>query len=96
MNVQSSDGFCNDNLHVAVTRCRLTFPTMATQPSHIEHTSAGDARMRKLCWIAIVVALLLGAYAATLSWATRTVEAGVERSLQPVPAVMRDRPDLGR
>lgn len=69
---------------------------MATPRSHLEHTPAADARMRKVCWIAITIALLLGAYAATLSWATRTVEAGVERSIQPLPAMIQDRPDLGR
>jgi len=49
-----------------------------------------------LCWIAIASAVLVGAYAAALAWATRTVEAGVERSLQPLPALVQDRPELGR
>jgi hypothetical protein len=68
---------------------------MATRP-HFESPSADDARLRKLCWIAITCAVLLGAYAATLAWATRTVEAGVARSIQPLPALIQDRPELGR
>jgi len=69
---------------------------MATRPGTFETSPGGDARMRKLCWIAITIALLLGAYVATLAWATRTVEAGVARSIQPLPALIQDRPDLGR
>lgn len=62
----------------------------------LHRTPALDARLRKLCCIAIVCAVLLGAYVATLAWATRTVEAGVVRSIQPLPALIQDRPDLGR
>jgi hypothetical protein len=69
---------------------------MATRPSTFETPSAGDARLRKFCWIAIAFALLLGAYVGTLAWATRTVEAGVARSIQPLPALIQDRPELGR
>ena len=69
---------------------------MATRPSSIEHPSAGDARLRKLCWMAIALAVLLGTYAGTLAWATRTVEAGVERSIQPLPVMLQDQPELGR
>ena len=61
-----------------------------------DHSPTGDARLRKLCWVAIACALLLGAYAGTLAWATRTVEAGVARSIQPLPALIQDRPELGR
>jgi len=39
----------------------------------------------------LVVAILLGAYASALSWVTKRVEAGVERSIQPLPVVMQDR-----
>jgi hypothetical protein len=53
---------------------------------------ADDARLRRWCVLAIVGAILLGIYVATLSWATRQVEAGVDRSLQPLPAVIQDRP----
>ena len=69
---------------------------MATRPGTLEHSPTGNARFRKLCWIAIASALLLGAYVGTLAWATRTVEAGVARSIQPLPALIQDRPDLGR
>jgi hypothetical protein len=69
---------------------------MATRPDTLRHAPALDARLRKLCWIAIVCAVLLGAYVATLAWATRTVEAGVARSIQPLPALIQDRPELGR
>lgn len=83
-------------MHVAVTEARLVSRSMATRPGTFEHSPTGDARLRKLCWIAITFALLLGAYAGTLAWATRTVEAGVARSIQPLPAMVQDRPDLGR
>jgi len=37
-----------------------------------------------------VVALLLLAYAVALAWATRRLEADVQRSLHPLPAVQHD------
>ena len=83
-------------MHVAVTVRRLVSRSMATRPSTFETPSTGDARLRKFCWIAIAFALLLGAYVGTLAWATRTVEAGVARSIQPLPALIQDRPELGR
>ena len=51
-----------------------------------------EARLRRWCVLAILGAVLLGVYVGTLAWATRQVEAGVERSIQPLPAVIRDRP----
>ena len=69
---------------------------MATRPHPLEASPAGQARLRRLCWIAIAISLLLGAYVAALSWATRTVEEGVVRSIQPLPALIQDQPELGR
>lgn len=69
---------------------------MATRPHPLEDSPAGHARLRRLCWIAIASAVLLGAYVGTLAWATRTVEAGVVRSIQPLPALIQDQPELGR
>ena len=53
----------------------------------------GDARVRRLCVLAIAAAVLLGAYAGGVAWVTHQVEVGVDRSLQPVPALVRDQPD---
>jgi len=83
-------------MHVAVTGRRLASSSMATRPGTFESSPTGSARMRKLCWFAIAFALMLGAYVGTLAWATRTVEAGVARSIQPLPVMIQDRPDLGR
>jgi len=70
---------------------------MATRPTHFERTSPDhDVRLRKLCWLAIACAVLLGVYVGALAWATRTVEAGVERSIQPLPVMLQDKPELGR
>lgn len=54
--------------------------------------SITEARLRRWCLLAILGALLLGVYVGALAWATRTVEAGVARSIQPLPALIRDRP----
>lgn len=59
---------------------------MATRPD------LPEARIRRLSWLAIVAAILLGAYVAGVNWAARTVEAGVQASIQPLQAVTRDRP----
>ncbi len=70
---------------------------MATRPTHFERTSQDDdVRLRKLCWLAIACAVLLGVYVGALAWATRTVVAGVERSIQPLPVMLQDKPELGR
>jgi len=53
---------------------------------------ADDARIRRWCVLAIAAALLLGAYAGGVAWVTQQVEAGVDRSLQPLPAIVTDRP----
>jgi hypothetical protein len=67
---------------------------MALQSHAIEHDTAAarESRLRRWCLLAILGAMLLGVYVGTLSWVTRQVEAGVERSIQPLPVVMRDRP----
>jgi hypothetical protein len=51
-----------------------------------------DARIRRLCVLAIVAAVLLGAYVGGLAWVTHQVEAGVDRSLQQLPTIVRDQP----
>lgn len=67
---------------------------MALHTHAIDHESAPvrEARLRRWCLLAILGAMLLGVYVGTLAWATRQVEAGVERSIQPLPALIRDRP----
>ena len=67
---------------------------MATQTRAIDHRPVPlqEARLRRWCLLAILGAVLLGVYVGLLAWATRTVEAGVERSIQPLPAVIQDRP----
>ncbi|MEO5565502.1 MAG: hypothetical protein ABIR05_02410 [Luteimonas sp.] len=67
---------------------------MELQPRVLKTETAAnyDARTRRLCVLSIVVALLLGTYVGALSWVTRQVENGVDRSLQPIPLVMRDQP----
>ena len=59
---------------------------MATRPDLLE------ARNRRWSWLAIVVAVLLAAYVAGVNWAARTVEEGVQASIQPLPVLTRDRP----
>jgi hypothetical protein len=41
--------------------------------------------------LSLVVAIVLGVYVGALAWVTQRVEAGVERSIQPLPVVMQDR-----
>ena len=65
---------------------------MATHP-HPQLHDLQEARVRRWCWLALSAALLLAAYVAVLSWATREVEAGVARSIQPLPVLIRDRPE---
>jgi hypothetical protein len=73
---------------------------MALHPHALHDQDLGDeaarsAKHRRLCWAALVVAILLGAYAGALAWVTKRVEAGVERSIQPLPVMMQDRPPDG-
>ena len=76
-----------------------TLRAMALHPHAIHNppldADARSAKQRRWCWAALVIAILLGAYAGTLAWVTKRVEAGVERSIQPLPVVMQDRPPDG-
>jgi hypothetical protein len=68
---------------------------MATLNPHLLSTTAAsreDARIRRWCVLALAAALLLAAYAGAVAWVTHQVEAGVDRSLQPLPALSRDQP----
>jgi hypothetical protein len=69
---------------------------MATLHPHALHPRARDraedARIRRWCMLAIAAAVLLAAYAGGLAWVTQQVEAGVDRSLQPRPALVREQP----
>ena len=88
-------------MHAPVTAARVVSPAMATLHPHALHSSAkapttrgvdGDARVRRVCVLALAAAVLLGAYAGGVAWVTHQVEVGVDRSLQPVPALVRDQP----
>ncbi len=61
----------------------------------LDDPAGRGAKQRRWCWVALVVAILLGAYAGTLAWVTKRVEAGVERSIQPLPVMVQDRPPDG-
>jgi hypothetical protein len=66
---------------------------MATlHPHALVPAAREDARVRRWCVLAIAAALLLGAYAGGLAWVTHQVEAGVDRSLQPLPTLVHDQP----
>lgn len=92
-------------VHILVTAGRVASPAMATLHPHalqrhaLESAQApaargidADARVRRLCVLAIAVAVLLAAYTAGVAWVTHQVEVGVDRSLQPLPAIVRDKP----
>lgn len=95
----------HDIVHAPVTAGRVVSPAMATlHPDALQsparqtpakasatHGSDADARARRLCMLAIAAAVLLAAYAGGVAWVTRQVEVGVDRSLQPLPAIVRDR-----
>ena len=57
----------------------------------LETEATRSAKYRRWWWLSLVVAIVLGVYAGTLAWVTKRVEAGVERSIQPLPVVMQDR-----
>jgi hypothetical protein len=50
-----------------------------------------DAKIRRWCVLAIAAAVLLAAYAGGIAWVSHQLEAGVDRSIQPLPALVRDR-----
>ena len=62
---------------------------MATQPQHL--FEAPQPRPKRMRTIGLAVALFLGLYAVGLAVVTRYVEAGVEKSIQPLPVVMQAR-----
>jgi hypothetical protein len=57
----------------------------------LQTDAARSARHRRWWWLSLAVVIVLGVYAGALAWVTRRVEAGVERSIQPLPAAMQDR-----
>lgn len=66
---------------------------MATlHPHALTPATDHDARVRRWCVLAIAAAVLLAAYVGTLAWVTQQVEAGVDRSLQPLPTIVQDKP----
>lgn len=87
-------------LHAPVTAARVASRPMATLHPHrlLPGALAGvprdvaDARMRRWCVLAIAAAILLAAYAGGVAWVAHQLEASVDRSLQPLPTVVRDRP----
>ena len=54
--------------------------------------SDADARVRRWCVLAIAAMMLLTAYAGGMTWVTHQLEASVDRSLQPLPALVHDQP----
>jgi hypothetical protein len=54
--------------------------------------SAADARVRRWCVLAIAAAVMLAAYAGGVAWVAHQLEASVDRSLQPLPALVHDQP----
>ena len=52
-----------------------------------------EARIRRWSWLAIVAAVLLAVYVGGVNWAARTVEAGVQASIQPLPVLAGNRPE---
>ena len=90
-----------DILHAPVTAGRVVSAPMANlHPPALQscakapapHGIDADARVRRLCLLAIAAAVLLAAYAGGVAWVTHQVEVGVDRSLQPLPAIVRDKP----
>jgi len=70
----------------------MATPHPRTLPAAALREGAAAAAHRRWCMLAIALALLLGLYAGGVAWLTQQVEAGVNRSLQPLPALARDRP----
>jgi hypothetical protein len=70
----------------------MAFHPHAFRPRTLETDVARDAKHRRWWWLSLVVAIVLGVYVGALAWVTQRVEAGVERSIQPLPAAMQDHP----
>lgn len=64
----------------------------ALETRALETDAARSAKYRRWWWMSLAVAIVLGAYAGALAWVTKRVEAGVERSIQPLPVAVQDRP----
>jgi hypothetical protein len=81
-------------LHATVTASRVAFRAMATLNPHllVPRPAADQARIRRWCLLAIAGAVLLAMYVGGVSWLTRQVEAGVDRSIQPLPTIVHDQP----
>jgi ferric-dicitrate binding protein FerR (iron transport regulator) len=60
------------------------------QAMRIDEATAPPRQRRRWGRTIAVVALLLLAYGLALAWATRRLEADVQRSLHPLPAVQHD------
>ena len=65
---------------------------MALHPHAMETDAARSAKHRRWWWLSLAVVIVLGVYAGALAWVTKRVEAGVERSIQPLPVAVQDRP----
>lgn len=85
-------------LHAPVTAPRVACASMATlhphrlQPIATLPRDVADARLRRWCLLAIAAAVLLAAFAGGMAWVAQQVGASVDRSLQPLPEMVRDRP----
>jgi hypothetical protein len=64
----------------------------ALETRTLETDTARSAKYRRWWWMSLAVAVVLGVYAGALAWVTKRVEAGVERSIQPLPVAVQDRP----
>jgi hypothetical protein len=65
---------------------------MALHPHAMETDATRTAKHRRWWWLSLAVVIVLGVYAGALAWVTKRVEAGVERSIQPLPVAVQDRP----
>ena len=68
---------------------------MALHPHALEtralETDAARSAKHRRWWLSLAVVIVLGVYAGALAWVTQRVEAGVERSIQPLPVAVQDR-----
>jgi len=71
-----------------------THPDSFRHPAHSRLRNALDARAKRWCWLALAGAMLLALYVGSLSWAARELEAGVAKSIQPLPTMLRDNPAI--
>ena len=69
-----------------------THPHPLDAPADPRFRDLHELRVRRWCWMALAAAVLAALYMGALAWATQEIGAGVARSIQPLPAVMRDNP----